>query len=98
MSRVCELRKKGVLFGNNVSHSERKTRRKFLPNLQHVSFISQILNKMVKFRVSTNAIKTVYKNGGIDSYLLGVNDDLLSKKALSVKKQILCLVQNTSKI
>lgn len=81
MSRVCELTGKGVMVGNNVSHSQRKTRRRYLPNLQNVTFLSDVLKIDLSFRVSTNALRTVDKHGGIDQYLLNSKECSLSKKA-----------------
>ena len=72
MSRRCELTGKGVLSGNNVSHANNKTRRRFLPNLQVTSLLSDILGNEVRMRISTRAIRTVEHNGGIDAYLLGM--------------------------
>ena len=89
MSKVCELSKVSVMHGNNVSHSNRKTRRVFLPNLQKKKFFSFILGANITFRVSTNAIKTIDSKGGIDRYLIKVQSDNLSKKAKKVKQTLL---------
>ena len=70
MSRVCELSGKSVMTGNNVSKANNRTRRRFLPNLQKSSMHSSVLGKTIQFRVATSTIRTVEKNGGIDSYLL----------------------------
>ena len=88
MSRRCELTGKGVMTGNNVSHAKNKTRRRFLPNLQNSSMISDALGKSVSFRVSTNAIRTVEKTGGIDAFLLSTKDENLSSNAVHVKRAI----------
>ncbi len=88
MSRRCELTGKGVMSGNNVSHANNRTRRRFLPNLQNSSMVSDALGKSVSFRVSTNAIRTVEKSGGIDSYLLSTKDENLSLNATRVKRAI----------
>ena len=88
MSRRCELTGKGVMTGNNVSHAKNKTRRRFLPNLQNSSMISDALGKSVSFRVSTNAIRTVEKTGGIDAFLLSAKDENLSSNAVLVKRAI----------
>ena len=88
MSRRCELTGKGVMTGNNVSHANNRTRRRFLPNLQNSSMVSDALGKSVSFRVSTNAIRTVEKSGGIDSYLLSTKDENLSLNATRVKRAI----------
>jgi large subunit ribosomal protein L28 len=88
MSRRCELTGKGVMTGNNVSHAKNRTRRRFLPNLQNSSMVSDALGKSVSFRVSTNAIRTVEKTGGIDAFLLAAKDENLSSNAVHVKRAI----------
>jgi large subunit ribosomal protein L28 len=88
MSRRCELTGKGVMTGNNVSHANNRTRRRFLPNLQNSSMVSDALGKSVSFRVSTGAIRTVEKSGGIDAYLLSTKDENLSLNATRVKRAI----------
>lgn len=88
MSRRCELTGKGVMTGNNVSHAKNRTRRRFLPNLQNSSMTSDALGKLVSFRVSANAIRTVEKTGGIDAFLLSAKDDNLSVNAIHVKRAI----------
>ncbi len=88
MSRVCELTGVRVLAGNNVSHSERKTRRRFLPNLQNVTLRSDKLQKNFKFRVTTRALRTIEMHGGLDNFLLVANIKNLSKDALYVRKQL----------
>ncbi len=89
MSRRCEITGKGVLSGNNVSHANNKTRRRFLPNLQETSMLSDVLGSDVKLRLSVNGIRTVEKNGGIDAFLLGTRNSRLPEAALVVKRQIL---------
>ena len=88
MSRRCELTGKGVLTGNNVSHANNKTRRRYLPNLQPISFLSDALGHTVRLRVATRAIKTVERRGGLDSYLLSAKDDLLSTRAQVIKRKV----------
>jgi large subunit ribosomal protein L28 len=88
MSRRCEITGKGVLSGNNVSHANNKTRRRFLPNLQETSLLSDTLGAAVKMRLSTRGIRTVEKNGGIDAFLLGTPNSRLPEEALVVKRQI----------
>ncbi|MDR1476169.1 MAG: 50S ribosomal protein L28 [Holosporales bacterium] len=88
MSRRCELTGKAVLYGNNVSHANNKTSRRFLPNLQRVSFLSDALAHSVRFRVSASAIRKVEARGGLDQYLLNVRDESLSKHALLVKRAL----------
>lgn len=88
MSRRCDLTGKGVLVGHKVSHSNRKTKRRFLPNLCNVSFLSDALGQSVRLRVSANAIKTVDHRGGLDAFLLKASDTELSQKAVELKRMI----------
>ncbi len=88
MSRRCELTAKGPLVGHKVSHSNIKTKRRFLPNLCNVTFISDVLGRNVRLRVSTNAIKSVDHNGGLDTFLLKAKADKLSPRALELKRAI----------
>ncbi len=87
MSRKCELTGKAVMTGNNVSHSNRKTRRRYLPNLHHVTLISEVLGS-VCMRISTNALRSVDAHGGIDMFLMSLSDETLSLKASQMKKKI----------
>jgi len=88
MSRRCELTAKGPLVGHKVSHSNIKTKRRFLPNLVNVTFISEALERNVRLRVSTNAVKSVDHNGGLDAFLLKAKADALSPRALELKRAI----------
>src|SRR5262245_20816114 len=88
MSRRCELTGKSAQVGHKVSHSNIKTKRRFLPNLLNVTMISDALGRSVKLRVSANALKTVDHRGGLDAFLLKAKDDDLSEKALELKRQI----------
>ena len=88
MSRRCELTAKAPQVGHKVSHSNIKTKRRFLPNLCNVTFISDALGRNVRLRVSTNAIKSVDHRGGLDAYLLKARDSELSPRALELKRQI----------
>jgi large subunit ribosomal protein L28 len=88
MSRRCELTGKGPMVGHTVSHSNIKTKRRFLPNLFNVTLISDALGRSVKLRISANAIKTVDHRGGLDAFLLKAKDVELSPKALDVKRQV----------
>ena len=88
MSRRCELTAKAPQVGHKVSHSNIKTKRRFLPNLCNVTFISDALGRNVRLRVSTNAIKSVDHRGGLDAYLLKACDSELSPRALELKRQI----------
>jgi large subunit ribosomal protein L28 len=89
MSRHCEITGKGVLSGNNVSHANNRTRRRFLPNLQESSMLSDILGVSVTMRLCTRAIRTVEHNGGIDAFLLGTPDRRLAEPALVMKRRIM---------
>src|ERR1700744_3275271 len=88
MSRRCELTAKGPLTRHNVSHSNIKTKRRFLPHLGNVPFISDALGRNVRLRVSTNAIKSVDHNGGLDAFLIKARATSLSPRALELKRQI----------
>ena len=88
MSRRCDLTGKTAQVGHKVSHSNIKTKRRFLPNLLNVTMISDALGRSVKLRVSANALKTVDHRGGLDAFLLKASDDELSDKALELKRAI----------
>lgn len=88
MSRACELTGKAVMTGNNVSHANNKTRRRFLPNLVQVTLISEALNQNVRLRISANALRSVEHRGGLDSFLVKAAASDLSTKARLLKKQI----------
>ncbi|MCV2877123.1 50S ribosomal protein L28 [Rhodobacteraceae bacterium XHP0102] len=88
MSRVCELTGKGPMSGNNVSHANNKTKRRFLPNLTEVTLGSEILDRSFKLRVSNAALRTVDARGGLDAVLLRAKDDKLSSRALKIKREI----------
>jgi len=88
MTRKCELTGKLVITGNNVSHANNKTKRRFIPNLQNVSLYSDKLGKKLKFRIATSTLRTVEKNGGIDGFLLKSIDKNLSQEAKKFKKSI----------
>jgi large subunit ribosomal protein L28 len=88
MSRRCQIMGTGVMTGNNVSHANNKTRRRFLPNLQETSMLSDLLGAPVRLRVSTRGIRTIEHNGGIDAFLLGTPDRKLSAEALVIKRRI----------
>ena len=88
MSRVCALTGKKVQFGHNVSHSNRKTNRRFQPNLQKVVLESEVLGHGVPMRISTRALRTVQKKGGLDLFLLKTADKDLAEEALRWKRRI----------
>ncbi len=95
MSRVCDLSGKSVMTGNNVSKANNRTRRRFLPNLQKSSMHSSILGKTLQFRVAASTIRTVEKNGGIDTYLLSTNKSSLPLKAQKLRQEIIKAKENT---
>ncbi len=88
MARVCELSGKTVLYGHSVSHSNVKTNRRFLPNLQVVTLTSDILGRAIRLRVAASALRTVEHRGGLDAYLNKAKDCELSKNVLTLKRQI----------
>ncbi|MDJ0994810.1 MAG: 50S ribosomal protein L28 [Dinoroseobacter sp.] len=88
MSRRCELTGKGVMVGNNVSHANNKTKRRFLPNLNDVTLQSETLGQGFKLRISAAALRTVDHRGGLDAFLAKAKDNELSPKALKIKKDI----------
>lgn len=88
MSRRCELTGKAVMSGNNVSHANNKTRRRFLPNLVNVTLMSDALNQRVRLRISANALRSVEHRGGLDAFLAKAAESELSPKARLIKRQI----------
>ncbi|WP_135449282.1 MULTISPECIES: 50S ribosomal protein L28 [Tabrizicola] len=88
MSRVCELTGKGPMTGNTVSHANNKSRRRFLPNLNEVTLISDVLGQSFKLRVSAAGLRSVDHRGGLDAYLAKARDEDLSPAALKIKKEI----------
>ncbi len=88
MSRVCELTGKAVLTGNNVSHANNKTKRRFLPNLCQVTLISDALGQRFRLRVSAHALRSVEHRGGLDAFLAKADESELSVRARLLKRQI----------
>ncbi len=88
MSRRCELTGKGPMTGNNVSHANNKTKRRFLPNLNDVTLMSETLGQSFRLRVSASALRTVDHRGGLDAFLAKAKDADLSPSALKIKKDI----------
>ena len=88
MSRVCELSGKGPMSGNTVSHANNKNRRRFLPNLNQVTLISDVLGKSFSLKISAAALRTVDHRGGLDAFLAKAKDEDLSLDALKIKKEI----------
>lgn len=89
MARRCAVTGKGVLTGNNVSHANNKTRRRFMPNIQVASFFSDALGTAVRLRLSANGIRTIEKNGGIDGWVLGASSGDLDQEMLRLRRRIL---------
>ena len=88
MSRRCELTGIGPMSGNNVSHAKNRSRRRFLPNLNRVSLLSDALGRSFKLRISAAALRTVDHRGGLDAFLAKAKDEDLSVNALKIKKDI----------
>lgn len=88
MARRCELTGKGPMSGNNVSHANNKTRRRFLPNLVDVTLSSESLGKSYALRISASALRSVDHRGGLDAFLAKARDEELSPRVLAIKKEI----------
>jgi large subunit ribosomal protein L28 len=88
MSRVCELSGKGPMTGNTVSHAKNRNRRRFLPNLNDVTLLSDVLGQSFSLRISAAALRTVDHRGGFDAFLAKAKNDELSPKALKIKKDV----------
>jgi len=88
MARRCGITGKGVLTGNNVSHANNKTRRRFLPNLQDTSFFSDVLQTSIQLRLTVNGIRTIEHNGGLDAFLLTTPNRNLPEEAQTLKRRI----------
>jgi len=89
MSKVCEISGKKPMTGNNVSHANNRTKRKFIPNLQNVKLYSGTLQKYINLNITVRTMKTVEKNGGLDSYLIKTSNKNLAETAIKIKNQIL---------
>ncbi|MDC3096603.1 50S ribosomal protein L28 [Alphaproteobacteria bacterium] len=89
MSKVCEISGKKPMSGNNVSHANNRTKRRFIPNLQNVKLYSTSLQKYINLNITIRTMKTVEKNGGLDSYLIKTSNRNLADSAIKIKKQIL---------
>ena len=92
MSMKCQLTGKTFQSGNNVSHARNRTKRRFLPNLHKISFVSEKLGRSIRLKVAASAIRTVEKKGGLDEYLLSASNTELPPEALKIKKQILSIL------
>jgi large subunit ribosomal protein L28 len=89
MARRCELTGKSVMTGNNVSHANNRSRRRFLPNLCSVSLLSDALGRSVSMRVSAHALRSVEHRGGLDAFLAKARDEELSDRARRLKRDVL---------
>lgn len=88
MSRRCMVTGKGVMSGNNVSHANNRTRRKFIPNIQDTSLYSEALNRMVRLRVSTSGLRTIDHKGGLDAWLTSTSASKLDSGMRKIKEQV----------
>ncbi len=88
MSRKCDLTGVGVQAGNNVSHSHRKTRRRFMPNLHKVSLLSEALGRKVSLRVTAHTLRSIDHNDGLDNYLTKMSSTKLAEKGRKLKKEV----------
>jgi large subunit ribosomal protein L28 len=88
MSRRCAVTGKGVQVGNNVSHANNKTKRRFMPNLQTTSILSDALGRMVRLRLSTRGLRTIEHRGGLDAWLLDTADAKLDQDLRRLKRQV----------
>ena len=88
MAKKCEISGTGVMSGNNVSHANNKTRRRFLPNLQVVSLLSEALGKVYKLKICTKTLRSIEHKGGLDAYLRSTPDGKLTADAKKIKKVI----------
>ena len=89
MSKLCEISGKKPMSGNNVSHANNRTKRRFIPNLQNVKLYSVTLQKYIYLNITVRTMKTVEKNGGLDSYLIKTSNKNLADTAIKIKKEIL---------
>ncbi len=88
MSRRCELTGKAVQTGHLVSHSNHKTKTRFLPNLCAVSLISDTLGRSVRLRIAAASLRSVEHRGGLDAFLMKAHDEDLSLKTRALKREI----------
>ena len=88
MAKKCEISGTGVMSGNNVSHANNRTRRRFLPNLQVVSLLSEAMGKVFKLRICTKTLRSIEHKGGLDAYLMATPDGKLTAEAKKIKKVV----------
>ena len=97
MSRRCSVTGTGSQFGNKVSHSNHKTRTRFMPNLQHVSLMSEVLGTSIALRVTAHTLRSIEHNGGLDAYLLNHSATKMTPEAAKLKRQIVRKLAKTKK-
>jgi large subunit ribosomal protein L28 len=88
MAKRCEITGKGVMTGNNVSHANNKTRRRFLPNLQQTTWQSEALGRAVRLRIATSTIRSIEKHGGLDAFLKQARNSELGDTGRALKREI----------
>ena len=88
MSKKCDILGTGVMSGNNVSHANNRTRRRFMPNLQIVSLFSEALNKVFKLKICSKTLRSIEHNGGLDAYLESTSNNKLTPEAQKIKKSV----------
>lgn len=88
MSRACELTGKAVMYGNNVSHANNRSRRRYLPNLCNVTLMSDAMGQSYSLRISAHALRSVEHRGGLDSFLAKASDNELSQRVRLLKRQV----------
>ena len=96
MSRRCELTGIGPMVGHNVSHSNIKTKRRFLPSLKTVKVSSDALGQSFSLRISNAALRTLDYKGGLDAFIVKARDEKLSASALRIKRQVKAKLSETT--
>lgn len=89
MAKRCEITSKGVQTGNNRSHSNIKTKRRFLPNMQQVTLMSDSLGQSIRLKITASTLRTIDHNGGLDNYLMTTHSAKLSEDARTLKRRII---------
>ena len=89
MARRCEITEKGVMSGNTVSHSNRKAKRRFIPNMQQVSLRSDALGQTIRMRITASTLRTIDHNGGLDNFLMTTHSKSLSEEARNLKRKVM---------
>ena len=95
MARRCSISGKGVMTGNNVSHANNKNKRRFIPNLQRTSLMSEVLGQTIRIRLTTSAIRTIEHNGGLDQFLKNTKNSKLAPEARTLKRRIMKASEKT---